>query len=34
MFKKFKQWMSANEEMCVSKDGFSFYEQQIGYMHR
>lgn len=34
MFKKFKQWMSANEEMFVSKDGFSFYEQQIGYMHR
>ena len=33
-FKKFKQWMSANEEMFVSKDGFSFYEQQIGYMHR
>ncbi|CAL6400348.1 unnamed protein product [Bathycoccus prasinos] len=34
MFKKFKRWMSANEEMFVSKDGFSFYEQQIGYMHR
>jgi len=34
MFKKFKQWMSVNEEMFVSKEGFSFYEQQIGYMHR
>ena len=33
-FKKFKEWMNANEEMFVSKEGFSFYEQQIGYMHR
>ena len=31
-FKKFKEWMNANEEMFVSKEGFSFYEQQIGYM--
>ena len=33
-FKKFKSWMDENAEMVVRKDGFSFYEQNIGYMSR